>query len=160
MMRGKNHGALDVSLAVMSVNKKSRRIDLDAGDNLLHLRVRSCVWSVSKRTCMRRACFISVVVFSPSLQAKNHEIFYIWMTKLTVHRVYKKNEAMSIHHGVLQALSAGSDNTLPAMASLAQRNRAMMDTVRGRHTLIPLNITLQLHDVFPDARCGLIFLKS
>lgn len=43
LMRGKNHGALDVSLAVMSVNKKSRRIDLDAGDNLLHLKVCSPV---------------------------------------------------------------------------------------------------------------------
>lgn len=33
------HGSLDVSLAVMSVNKKARRIDLDAGDNLYHLKV-------------------------------------------------------------------------------------------------------------------------
>lgn len=27
-------------MAVMSVNKKSKRIDLDAGDNLFHLKVR------------------------------------------------------------------------------------------------------------------------
>ncbi|XP_027013318.2 oxysterol-binding protein-related protein 6-like [Tachysurus fulvidraco] len=98
LMRGKNHGALDVSLAVMSVNKKSRRIDLDAGDTLLHLK------------------------------AKSQEIFYIWMTKLTAHRVYKKNEALSVHRGVLQALSAGNGSTLSSMATFAQMNRDMRDT--------------------------------
>ncbi|KAG9279499.1 oxysterol-binding protein-related protein 7-like [Astyanax mexicanus] len=96
--RGKVHGSMDVSLAVMSMNKKSRRIDLDAGQfNLYHIK------------------------------AKSQEIFYIWLTKLTAHRKYKKNEAMIIHQDVLQALSAANSNALPAMASLAQRNRAMMD---------------------------------
>uniref|UniRef100_A0A3P8ZQY9 Oxysterol-binding protein n=1 Tax=Esox lucius TaxID=8010 RepID=A0A3P8ZQY9_ESOLU len=37
--RGKLHGSLDVSLAVMSINKKSNRIDLDAGDILYHIKV-------------------------------------------------------------------------------------------------------------------------
>ncbi|MBN3305459.1 OSBL6 protein, partial [Amia calva] len=37
--KGKLHGSIDVSLAVMSINKKSRRIDLDAGDSLYHLKV-------------------------------------------------------------------------------------------------------------------------
>ncbi|XP_029363672.1 oxysterol-binding protein-related protein 7-like isoform X2 [Echeneis naucrates] len=72
IQRGKLHGSLDVSVAVMSINKKSKRIDLDAGDNLYHL---------------------------------------------------KKNEAMSVHHGVLHALSTGQ-STLPAMANFAQKNRA------------------------------------
>lgn len=58
------------------------------------------------------------------------------MTKLTAHRVYKKNEAMSIHHGFLQAISAGNGSTLPAVASFSERNRAMMDTVRGTRGLI------------------------
>ncbi|KAM4598582.1 oxysterol-binding protein-related protein 7-like isoform 2-T5 [Polymixia lowei] len=95
IQRGKLHGSLDVSLAVMSINKKSKRIDLDAGDNLYHIK------------------------------AKSHDMFYIWLTKLCAHRVFKKNEAMSIHHGVLHALSMGQ-STLPGMASLAQRNRAML----------------------------------
>lgn len=61
---------------------------------------------------------------SPSTcQTKNEEIFYIWLTKLCAHRVFKKNEAMSVHHGVLHALSL-APNPLPAMASIAQRNRA------------------------------------
>ncbi|XP_051243934.1 oxysterol-binding protein-related protein 6 isoform X2 [Dicentrarchus labrax] len=94
IQRGKLHGSLDVSLAVMSVNKKSKRIDLDAGDNLYHLK------------------------------AKSHDIFYIWLTKLCAHRVFRKNEAMSVHHGVLHALSLGP-STLPGMATLAQKNRAM-----------------------------------
>uniref|UniRef100_A0A3Q3H2C7 Oxysterol-binding protein n=1 Tax=Labrus bergylta TaxID=56723 RepID=A0A3Q3H2C7_9LABR len=78
--RGKLHGSLDVSLAVMSVNKKSKRIDLDAGDNLYHL------------------------------MAKSQDVFYIWLTKLCAHRVFRKNEAMSVHHGVLHALSIGPSN--------------------------------------------------
>ncbi|XP_044038624.1 oxysterol-binding protein-related protein 6-like isoform X2 [Siniperca chuatsi] len=93
IQRGKLHGSLDVSLAVMSINKKSKRIDLDAGDNLYHL------------------------------QAKSHDMFYIWLTKLCAHRVFRKNEAMSVHRGVLHALSLGP-STLPAMATLAQKNRA------------------------------------
>ncbi|KAI5607257.1 oxysterol-binding protein-related protein 7, partial [Silurus asotus] len=101
VMRGKNHGALDVSLAVMSVNKKSRRIDLDTGDNIFHLK------------------------------AKSPDIFYIWMTKLTAHRIYKKNEALCIHHDVLQVLANGNKASLPTVASLAQINRAMKDTYQS-----------------------------
>ncbi|XP_010872929.4 oxysterol-binding protein-related protein 7 isoform X2 [Esox lucius] len=93
IQRGRLHGTLDVSLAVMSINKKSKRIDLDGGEYLYHLKT------------------------------KNNDLFYIWLTKLCAHRVFKKNEAMSIHHGVLNALSQGNSTTLPAMASLAQRNR-------------------------------------
>ncbi|XP_040918193.1 oxysterol-binding protein-related protein 7-like isoform X1 [Toxotes jaculatrix] len=93
IQRGKLHGSLDVSLAVMSVNKKSKRIDLDAGDNLYHLKT------------------------------KSHDIFYIWLTKLCAHRVFRKNEAMSVHRGVLHALSMGH-STLPAMATLAQKSRS------------------------------------
>ncbi|XP_030649121.1 oxysterol-binding protein-related protein 7-like [Chanos chanos] len=98
VLRGKYHGALDVSLAAMSVNKKSNRIDLDAGDNLFHVK------------------------------AKSHELFYIWLTKLSAHRVYKKNEALNLHQGVLQALS-GVPGSLPVMASLAQRTRGIADTL-------------------------------
>uniref|UniRef100_A0A8C1UCT4 Oxysterol-binding protein n=1 Tax=Cyprinus carpio TaxID=7962 RepID=A0A8C1UCT4_CYPCA len=87
---GKVHGSLDVSLAVMSVNRKSKRIDLDAGHSLYHVK------------------------------AKSDDIFYIWLTKLTAHRHFKKNEAINLHHGVLQALSTGTSSTLPAMASLSE----------------------------------------
>ncbi|KAI3360333.1 hypothetical protein L3Q82_014645 [Scortum barcoo] len=47
IQRGKLHGSLDVSLAVMSINKKSKRIDLDAGDNLYHLQPPHYASSVS-----------------------------------------------------------------------------------------------------------------
>ncbi|XP_023698482.2 oxysterol-binding protein-related protein 7-like isoform X1 [Paramormyrops kingsleyae] len=98
--KGKLHGSLDVSLAVMSVNKKSKRIDLDAGDNLYHMK------------------------------AKSHEIFYIWVTKLCAHRIFKKNEAVRMHHGVLRALSVGSSG-LPTIACLAHRNQALPDMYQG-----------------------------
>ncbi|XP_038590848.1 oxysterol-binding protein-related protein 7 [Micropterus salmoides] len=70
--RGRVQGSLDLSLAVMSINKKSNRIDLDAGDILYHMK------------------------------AKSHELFYIWVTKLQAHRLYKKNEAAHINSGFLQ----------------------------------------------------------
>ncbi|KAM4535181.1 oxysterol-binding protein-related protein 6-like [Fundulus diaphanus] len=93
VQKGKLHGSLDISMAVMSVNKKSKRIDLDAGDNLYHLK------------------------------AKSSDIFYIWLTKLGAHRLYRKNEAMSVHRGVLQALSL-SQSTLPVVATLTQQNQS------------------------------------
>uniref|UniRef100_A0A3Q2PR57 Oxysterol-binding protein n=1 Tax=Fundulus heteroclitus TaxID=8078 RepID=A0A3Q2PR57_FUNHE len=37
--------------------------------------------------------------------SQSSDIFYIWLTKLAAHRLYRKNEAMSVHRGVLQALS-------------------------------------------------------
>ncbi|XP_019714189.1 oxysterol-binding protein-related protein 7-like isoform X3 [Hippocampus comes] len=92
IQRGKLHGSMDVSVAVMSVNKKSKRIDLDAGDNLYHL------------------------------MAKSHDLFYIWLTKLCAHRVFRKNEAMSVQRGVLHALSLGH-SSLPALNNLAQKKR-------------------------------------
>ncbi|XP_054615259.1 oxysterol-binding protein-related protein 7-like isoform X2 [Dunckerocampus dactyliophorus] len=77
IQRGKLHGSMDVSIAVMSINRSSKRIDLDAGDNLYHL------------------------------MAKCHDMFYIWVTKLCAHRSFRKNEAMSVQRGVLHALSLG-----------------------------------------------------
>uniref|UniRef100_A0A672M3R3 Oxysterol-binding protein n=1 Tax=Sinocyclocheilus grahami TaxID=75366 RepID=A0A672M3R3_SINGR len=62
----------------MSVNKKARRIDLDAGDILYHMK------------------------------AKTPDLYYIWVTKLSAHRMYKKNEAAHVHNGFLQALSQSS----------------------------------------------------
>lgn len=91
--RGKLHGSLDVSLAVMSINKKSQRIDLDAGHTIYHLK------------------------------AKSNDIFYIWLTKLCAHRIFKKNEAMSVHRGVLHALSLGQ-SSLPPMGTLSQPRRS------------------------------------
>ncbi|XP_055031901.2 oxysterol-binding protein-related protein 7 isoform X2 [Misgurnus anguillicaudatus] len=85
--KGKMHGSLDVSLAVMSVNKKAGRIDLDAGDNLYHMK------------------------------AKSQELYNLWVTKLSAHRMYKKNEAAHVHNGYLQALTQSSH--------LSQKNSAM-----------------------------------
>uniref|UniRef100_A0A8C9XWG1 Oxysterol-binding protein n=1 Tax=Sander lucioperca TaxID=283035 RepID=A0A8C9XWG1_SANLU len=75
--RGRFQGSLDVSHAVMSINKKSNQIDLDAGDILYHIK------------------------------AKSHELFYIWVTKLQAHRLYKKHEAAHVHSSFLQTLSHG-----------------------------------------------------
>uniref|UniRef100_A0A8B9RHL3 Oxysterol-binding protein n=1 Tax=Astyanax mexicanus TaxID=7994 RepID=A0A8B9RHL3_ASTMX len=85
--KGKLSGSMDVSLAVMSVNRKARRIDLDTGDSLYHIK------------------------------AKSHDLFYIWVTKLSAHRVFKKNETAHAHNGFLQAMTHGGN--------AAQRNGAI-----------------------------------
>lgn len=38
--KGKLHGSIDVALSVMAIKKKSKRIDLDAEDNIYHLKVK------------------------------------------------------------------------------------------------------------------------
>uniref|UniRef100_A0A3P9IJR5 Oxysterol-binding protein n=1 Tax=Oryzias latipes TaxID=8090 RepID=A0A3P9IJR5_ORYLA len=65
--KGRIQGSLDVSLAVMTVNKKANRIDLDTGDILYHMK------------------------------AKSPDLFYIWVTKLQAHRFFKKNETAHAH---------------------------------------------------------------
>ncbi|CAL8304826.1 unnamed protein product [Lota lota] len=77
MARGRLQGSLHVGVAVMSMNKRTYRIDLDTGDMLYHVK------------------------------AKSHELFYIWVTKLQAHRVYKRNEAALGHNGLLQAIPPG-----------------------------------------------------
>uniref|UniRef100_A0A3Q1GQG2 Oxysterol-binding protein n=1 Tax=Acanthochromis polyacanthus TaxID=80966 RepID=A0A3Q1GQG2_9TELE len=82
VFRGRVQGSLDVSLAVISINKKSNRIDLDAGDILYHMK------------------------------AKSHELFYIWVTKLQAHRLFKKNEAAHVQSGFLLSLSNNTHRNL------------------------------------------------
>ncbi|XP_048870135.1 oxysterol-binding protein-related protein 7 [Brienomyrus brachyistius] len=98
--KGKLHGSLDVSLAVMSINKKSKRIDLDAGHSLYHIKT------------------------------KSSDMFDIWVKELCAHRMHKKCEAVHAHNGLLQALSQGGNvlpSVLPGVASLAHRNRGIAE---------------------------------
>ncbi|KAG7280634.1 hypothetical protein CRUP_023253 [Coryphaenoides rupestris] len=85
--RGRVQGSLDVSVAVMSINKKTYRMDLDTGDFLYHVK------------------------------AKSHELFYIWVTKLQAHRAFKKKHeataaaaaaaAAHVHNGFLLPQTLG-----------------------------------------------------
>ncbi|XP_056908045.1 oxysterol-binding protein-related protein 7 isoform X1 [Takifugu flavidus] len=111
VLRGRVQGSLDVSHAVMAVNKKSYRIDLDAGDILYHMK------------------------------AKSHELFYIWVTKLQAHRLYKRNEAAHIHSGLLTALCHC------AAGGLADRNGDLVIIESRRKPLIPSE--LQPNSVSP-----------
>ncbi|XP_053326966.1 oxysterol-binding protein-related protein 6 [Spea bombifrons] len=60
--KGKVHGSIDVGLSVMSIKKKTRRIDLDTEENIYHLKV------------------------------KSQDTFDAWVTKLRHHRLYRQNE--------------------------------------------------------------------
>ncbi|KAJ3601372.1 hypothetical protein NHX12_032341 [Muraenolepis orangiensis] len=105
LQRGKLHGSLDVSHAVMCVNKKSKRIDLDAGVNLYHIK------------------------------AKSPDLFYIWLTKLCAHRIFKKTEAQSVHRGVLHALSLGQGT--------------LQGTLPSRNAQYPSSVSVYQPDVAP-----------
>ncbi|XP_061574321.1 oxysterol-binding protein-related protein 3 isoform X4 [Cololabis saira] len=60
--KGKLHGCIDVGLSVMAVKKKAKCIDLDAEENIYHLKI------------------------------KSQELFDEWVSKLRHHRVYRQNE--------------------------------------------------------------------
>ncbi|XP_035249904.1 oxysterol-binding protein-related protein 6-like isoform X1 [Anguilla anguilla] len=62
IQRGKMHGSIDVGLSVMSIKKRTRRIDLDTEEHIYHLKV------------------------------KSQEVFDAWVCKLRHHRLYRQNE--------------------------------------------------------------------
>ncbi|KAJ0070326.1 hypothetical protein NL108_007657, partial [Boleophthalmus pectinirostris] len=62
IQKGKLHGSIDVGLSVMSIKKRSRRIDLDTEEHIYHLKV------------------------------KSQDIFDAWVSKLRHHRLYRQNE--------------------------------------------------------------------
>ncbi|XP_034563991.1 oxysterol-binding protein-related protein 7 isoform X2 [Notolabrus celidotus] len=124
--RGRVQGSLDLSHAVMSINKKSNRIDLDAGDIIYHMK------------------------------AKSHDLFYIWVTKLQAHRVYKKNEAAHAHSGFLCSLSqsaaVGQSQTNGDVSSAGRADSASASGVLpSAHTAVNTKVSAwlqQSHD--PD----------
>ncbi|XP_041963187.1 oxysterol-binding protein-related protein 3 isoform X2 [Alosa sapidissima] len=62
MERGKLHGCIDVGLSVMAIKKKAKCIDLDAEENIYHLKV------------------------------KSQELFEEWVHQLRQHRLFRQNE--------------------------------------------------------------------
>ncbi|XP_059812383.1 oxysterol-binding protein-related protein 6-like isoform X2 [Hypanus sabinus] len=69
ILRGKLHGSINIGLSVMSINKKSKRIDLDAEENLYHLKV------------------------------KSQEVFTTWVSKLCYHRLFQKGDHVKVPYG-------------------------------------------------------------
>uniref|UniRef100_A0A8C4GXY9 Oxysterol-binding protein n=1 Tax=Dicentrarchus labrax TaxID=13489 RepID=A0A8C4GXY9_DICLA len=62
--KGKLHGCIDVGLSVMAIKKKAKCIDLDAEENIYHLKVKR----------------------------RSQELFDEWVSKLRHHRLYRQNE--------------------------------------------------------------------
>uniref|UniRef100_A0A8C7NUB1 Oxysterol-binding protein n=1 Tax=Oncorhynchus mykiss TaxID=8022 RepID=A0A8C7NUB1_ONCMY len=69
LRKGKLHGCIDVGLSVMSIKKKTKAIDLDANDNIYHLK-----------------------------EVKSQELFDDWVSKLRHHRVFRQNEIAVYPH--------------------------------------------------------------
>uniref|UniRef100_A0AAQ5XPB9 Oxysterol-binding protein n=1 Tax=Amphiprion ocellaris TaxID=80972 RepID=A0AAQ5XPB9_AMPOC len=114
VFRGRVQGSLDVSLAVMSINKKSNRIDLDAGDILYHMK------------------------------AKSHELFYIWVTKLQAHRLFKKNEAAHVQSGFLLSFPAVISDSAGASGVLPSQSHDSDSCVQGTNIHSCKNICMQI----------------
>lgn len=68
--KGKLHGSIDVGLSVMSIKKSAKCIDLDAEDNIYHLKI------------------------------KSQELFNEWVSKLRHQRLYRQNEIAMFPHDV------------------------------------------------------------
>lgn len=66
--KGKLHGCIDVGLSVMAIKKKAKCIDLDAEENIYHLKI------------------------------KSQELFDKWVSKLRHHRLYRQNEIAMFPH--------------------------------------------------------------
>uniref|UniRef100_A0A8C1W1N6 Oxysterol-binding protein n=1 Tax=Cyprinus carpio TaxID=7962 RepID=A0A8C1W1N6_CYPCA len=66
--KGKLHGCIDVGLSVMAIKKKAKCIDLDAEENIYHLKI------------------------------KSQELFDEWVSKLRHHRLYRQNEIAMFPH--------------------------------------------------------------
>uniref|UniRef100_A0A8C7F7U5 Oxysterol-binding protein n=1 Tax=Oncorhynchus kisutch TaxID=8019 RepID=A0A8C7F7U5_ONCKI len=69
LRKGKLHGCIDVGLSVMSIKKKTKAIDLDANNNIYHLK-----------------------------EVKSQELFDDWVSKLRHHRVFRQNEIAMYPH--------------------------------------------------------------
>uniref|UniRef100_H3CZR7 Oxysterol-binding protein n=1 Tax=Tetraodon nigroviridis TaxID=99883 RepID=H3CZR7_TETNG len=121
IQRGKLHGSLDVSLAVMSINKKAKRIDLDAGDNLYHIKV------------------------TTQHGAETHDLFYIWLTKLLfVHltvvfffQPLKYANSASLYHQEVgsPALSASTQSGVNKVSAWLQQTHDIDATSSGQNCL-------------------------
>ncbi|XP_047455838.1 oxysterol-binding protein-related protein 3 isoform X3 [Mugil cephalus] len=66
--KGKLHGCIDVGLSVMAIKKKAKCIDLDAEENIYHLKI------------------------------KSQELFDEWVSNLRHHRLYRQNEIAMYPH--------------------------------------------------------------
>ncbi|XP_039974475.1 oxysterol-binding protein-related protein 3 isoform X2 [Xiphias gladius] len=93
--KGKLHGCIDVGLSVMAIKKKAKCIDLDAEENIYHLKI------------------------------KSQELFDEWVSKLRHHRLYRQNEiAMYPNEKSLYYPHCPSPNS-PSMAESASIRKCM-----------------------------------
>ncbi|XP_041039756.1 oxysterol-binding protein-related protein 3 isoform X3 [Carcharodon carcharias] len=88
--KGKLHGCIDVGLSVMSIKKKTKRIDLDTEEHIYHLKV------------------------------KFQESFDDWVAELRHHRLYRQNEIAKFPHDVANhffTISSAADSSPSSLDS-------------------------------------------
>uniref|UniRef100_A0A3B4T4J5 Oxysterol-binding protein n=1 Tax=Seriola dumerili TaxID=41447 RepID=A0A3B4T4J5_SERDU len=98
--KGKLHGCIDVGLSVMAIKKKAKCIDLDAEENIYHLKI------------------------------KSQELFDEWVSKLRHHRLYRQNEiAMYPNEKSFYYPHYPSPNS-PSMAESASIRKVYLSTTQ------------------------------
>uniref|UniRef100_A0AAZ3RGM0 Oxysterol-binding protein n=1 Tax=Oncorhynchus tshawytscha TaxID=74940 RepID=A0AAZ3RGM0_ONCTS len=97
LRKGKLHGCIDVGLSVMSIKKKTKAIDLDANNNIYHLK-----------------------------EVKSQELFDDWVSKLRHHRVFRQNEiAMYPHERHLFHLSPNLNDSMRQVRFSSDRDMSL-----------------------------------
>uniref|UniRef100_A0A8C4H063 Oxysterol-binding protein n=1 Tax=Dicentrarchus labrax TaxID=13489 RepID=A0A8C4H063_DICLA len=115
--KGKLHGCIDVGLSVMAIKKKAKCIDLDAEENIYHLKV------------------------------KRRELFDEWVSKLRHHRLYRQNEiAMYPNEKSFYHPHYPSPNS-PSMAESASIRKVYLYLSVCEAYLLELNHLLQSMEV-------------
>uniref|UniRef100_A0A8C7XV50 Oxysterol-binding protein n=1 Tax=Oryzias sinensis TaxID=183150 RepID=A0A8C7XV50_9TELE len=141
--KGRIQGSLDVSLAVMTVNKKANRIDLDTE------------------------------LFICLSKAKSPDLFYIWVTKLQAHRFFKKNETAHAHSRVNSPVfspqqgttelgdSAGASQALPSTnTAVNTKVSAWLQQSHHPDTCAQGNTPLQMQNkMIMDHKCDPSLIK-
>uniref|UniRef100_A0A669DYD2 Oxysterol-binding protein n=1 Tax=Oreochromis niloticus TaxID=8128 RepID=A0A669DYD2_ORENI len=130
--KGKLHGCIDVGLSVMAIKKKAKCIDLDAEENIYHLKI------------------------------KSQELFDEWVSKLRHHRLYRQNEiAMypnekslfyphysTVHHAAAFPLNSNSQAKVAAwLQSSDEMDKCFKDLSVCEAYLLELNHLLQSMEV-------------
>ncbi|KAI4887867.1 hypothetical protein NFI96_015086 [Prochilodus magdalenae] len=106
--KGKLHGCIDVGLSVMAIKKKAKCIDLDAEENIYHLKI------------------------------KSQELFDEWVSKLRHHRLYRQNEiAMFPPEKPLFSPHFAPTSPTSFTESQAARKRASLAKQASLHSPVP-----------------------
>ncbi|XP_066531334.1 oxysterol-binding protein-related protein 3a [Hoplias malabaricus] len=130
LKKGKLRGRVDIGLSVMSIKKKAMCIDLDTGDSIYHLKV------------------------------KSQDLFNEWVSQLRSHRVFRQNEIVmdsqehQLHSNSASLLKRATLSKQPSLLSKNSRlqnsedmKKCCRDLSECESSLLELNLLLKNMEV-------------